>query len=197
MGKFEMLDNMLQENKGFLKTSDAIDAGISRTYFGAYVRKRCLERAAHGLYKSPDAWDDGMYIIQTRFPEAVFSHETAMYLLNLANREPVRYAVTLKSGTNATPLARQGVKVYKINETLFGEGITKGHSPSGHILNLYNNERTICDLFRSRGNIEIQDLQTAVREYVQLKNKNIPLLMRYAKLLSVEKIVRQYLEALL
>jgi hypothetical protein len=197
MGKFEMLDNMLRENKGFLKTSDAVEAGISRTYFGTYVRKRCLERAAHGLYKSPDAWNDGMYIIQVRFPEAVFSHETAAYLLNLAIREPVHYAVTMKSTTNATLLARQGVKVYKVKETLFGEGITKGHSPAGHMLNLYNQERTICDLFRSRRNIEIQDLQAAIREYVRLKKKNIPLLMRYAKLFSVEKIVRQYLEALL
>jgi len=52
-------------------------------------------------------------------------------------------------------------------------------------------------LFRSRRNVEIQDLQTAVREYLRRKEKNIPLLMRYAKSFAVEKIVRQYLEALL
>jgi hypothetical protein len=66
-----------------------------------------------------------------------------------------------------------------------------------YVLPIYSQERTICDLFRSRRNIEIQDLQNAVREYVRLKKKNIPLLMRYSKLFSVEKIVRQYLEALL
>jgi hypothetical protein len=70
-------------------------------------------------------------------------------------------------------------------------------SPGGHILRVYSPERTICDLIRSRRNIEIQDLQTAMKEYVRLRDKNISLLMRYSKAFSVEKILRQYLEVLL
>ena len=197
MDKFRVLDSLLQENKGFIKTSDAVSTGISRAYFGEYVLDRRLERVAHGLYMSQDAWEDGMYIIQVRYPNIVFSHETALYLLNLANREPIQYTVTLKVKTNATGLTKQGVKVYKVKETFFNEGVIEAHSPAGHTLRVYNPERTICDLFRSRRNVEIQDLQTAVKEYVRLKGKNIPLLMRYAKFFSVEKIVRQYLEVLL
>jgi len=184
-------------NKGFIKTSDAISAGISRTYFGEYVRERQLERVAHGLYLSQEAWEDSMYVIQVRYPEAVFSHETALYLLNIAEREPTRYAVTLKAGTNSTGLAKDGIKVYKVKPELFYEGIIDAQSPSGHKVRAYNPERTVCDLFRSRRNIEMQDLQTAIKEYVRLKEKNIPLLMRYAKSFSVEKIVRQYLVVLL
>jgi hypothetical protein len=197
MNKFESLDLMLQNSKGFIKTAEATKLGVSRTYFGEYVKKRGLERVAHGLYISQDAWDDGMYVIQVRYPEAVFSHETALYLLNLVEREPVKYAVTLKAGTNSVGLATNGVKVYKVKELLFNEGIIETNSPSAHKVRSYNAERTICDLIRSRSNIEIQDLQTAIKEYVRLKDKNIPLLMRYAKAFSVEKIVRQYLEVLL
>jgi len=197
MGKFEILDSLLRINKGFIKTSDAINAGISRTYFGEYVRERQLERVAHGLYISQEAWEDTMYVIQVRYPEAVFSHETALYLLSLAEREPTQYAVTLKAGTNSTGLIKGSVKVYKVKPELFYEGIIDAQSPSGHKVRAYNPERTICDLLRSRRNIEIHDLQTAIREYVRLKEKNIPLLMRYAKSFSVEKIVRQYLEILL
>ena len=143
MGKFEILDSLLQENKGFLKTSDATAAGISRTYFGEYIRERGLERVAHGLYMSQDAWEDGMYVVQVRYPEAVFSHETALYLLGLANREPLRYTVTLKAGTNATGLTKQSVKVYKVKDVLFNEGITEAQSPAGHTLRVYNPERMI------------------------------------------------------
>jgi len=197
MSKFEVLDKLLQENNGFIKTADAVGAGVSKAYFGEYAKNRELERAAHGLYMSRDAWDDGMYVIQARYPEAVFSHETALYLLNLAEREPIQYAVTLKAGTNASGLTKSGVKVYKIKHELFEEGIVQAHSPAGHSLRAYNAERTVCDLIRSRRNIEIQDLQTAVKEYVRRKDKNIPLLMRYAKAFSVEKIIRQYLEVLI
>ena len=197
MSASEVLDTLLQENNGFIKTSDAVRTGVSRTYFGEYVKKRSLERAAHGLYMSQDAWDDGMYVIQVRYPEVVFSHETALYLLNLAEREPVQYAVTLKAGKNSAGLIRSGIKVYKIKNELFEEGIIYVQSPSGHNLRTYNPERTICDLIRSKRNIEIQDLQTAIKEYVRSKDKNIPLLMRYAKSFSVEKPLRQYLEVLL
>ncbi len=138
-----------------------------------------------------------MFVIQVRYPLAIFSHETSLYLLGLANREPSQYSVTLKSGTNASGLSNQGVKVYKVKEDLFDMGVDARKSPAGHMLRVYNPERTLCDLMRSKQNIEIQDLQSAFKAYVRLKEKNIPLLMRYAKSLSVEKMVRQYLEVLL
>ena len=197
MSKFETLDNILKNNNGYLKTADAVGAGISKTYLGEYVRERGLERVSYGIYMSEDAWEDRLFIIQTRYPAAIFSHETALHLLNLAEREPSEFSLTLKSGTNSTALNKEGVRVYKIKNELFEEGLMQVESQFGNDLRVYNAERTICDLIRSRRNIEIQDLQFAVKGYVKRKNKNIPLLMRYAELFSVEKIIRQYLEVLL
>jgi len=193
----EKLLGLLQENNGYLKTADVAARGISRVVLGSFVRKQGLERIAHGLYMSQDAWEDGIYVIQARYPEAVFSHETALYLIHLANREPAPFSVTFKTGTNATGLSREGIKVYKIKDTLFDTGMIETRSSSGHMVRAYNAERTLCDLFRSRRHIEIQVLQEALKAYIQLKEKNIPQLMRYAKLFSVEKFVRQYLEVLL
>jgi len=197
MKKTEILDALLLENKGYLKSSDAFQAGISRAYLGDYVRKRGLERAAQGLYMAPDAWVDDMFVIQSRYPQAVFSHETALYLLNLAEREPTRYAATLRTGASSAGLTKCGLKVYKIKHELFEMGIVEAQSHAKHTVRIYNAERTVCDMLRSRRNVEIQDLQAAIKGYVRTKEKNIPLLMRYAKLFSVEKAIRQYLEVLL
>jgi len=197
MSKFETLDFLLQKNNGFIKVSEAMQAGISRVYFGKYAQQRGLERVARGVYMSNEAWEDGMYVVQVRYPNAVFSHETALYLLGLAEREPVQYTVTLRAGASSARLAKQGIKVYKVKDDLFEEGLDEAQSPSGHNLRIYSSERTICDLFRSRRNVEIQDLQAAIKAYVHQEAKNIPLLMRYAAAFSVEKIVQQYLEVLL
>jgi len=197
MTKFETLDLLLETNNGYIKTADVVENGVSKTHFGDFVKQRSLERVAHGIYMLPDAWDDEMYVIQARYPNAVFSHETALYLLNLAEREPTQFAVTLKSGTNSTGLTKSGVKVYNVKAELFDEGIAEAVSPTGHKVRVYNSERTICDLIRNRRNTEIQDLQSAIKGYIRLKDKNIPLLMRYAKIFSVEKIIRQYLEVIL
>ena len=72
MTSTETLNKLLQENNGYLKTSDAVAAGVSRTVLGDFVCKYGLERVAHGLYMSQDAWEDGLYVIQVRYPEAVF-----------------------------------------------------------------------------------------------------------------------------
>lgn len=76
-------------------------------------------------------------------------------------------------------------------------GIIEVQTPSGNIVKSYNAERTICDMFRKRNNVDKQDLTEAIKGYVRRKERNIPLLLRYAKELRIEKIMRQYMEVLL
>jgi predicted transcriptional regulator of viral defense system len=197
MSKAEILDSLIRENGGYIKTSDAEGSGVSRSYLGDYVKARGLTRVAYGLYIAEDAWPDGMYVIQSRFPNAVFSHETALFLLGLADREPSRYSITLKAGANGSALTGEGVKVYKVREGLFEVGVVDAQSPAGHAVRSYTPERTLVDIVRSRSGIEIQDYQTAFKGYSRMKGKNLPQLMRLAKAFSVEKAIRQYLEVLL
>lgn len=195
--KQDYLDAILEKNNGVIQSSDAVSAGISKVYFSEYVKKKQLERVSRGVYLSGEAWADPLYFLQLRYPQVVFSHETALYLLDLAEREPLQFTVTVKAGYNATHLRKQNIKVYQINAERYDMGIIQIPSPVGHQLNIYNAERTICDLIRSRKNIEIQDLQAAVKSYIGSGEKNLPLLMRYAKVFRTEKILRQYLEVLL
>jgi len=197
MQQSEIFNLLLKKNDGILKTSDVVQAGISKVCFREYIKKFDLVKIAHGIYMSNEAWIDGMYLLQARFGGIIFSHETALYLLDLTDREPLQYTVTVKTGYNYTGLTNEGVKVYSIKKELFETGLTTMESPTGRSLKAYNAERTICDIIRNRRNIEIQDFQTAIKMYAKQKNKDLPLLMRYAKEFRVEKILRQYLEVLL
>lgn len=191
------LDSMLNQKKGILREADALASGISKYRFFQYVKNEDLERVAPGIYLSRDAWEDGMYILQSRYAQAVFSHETALYLLDMAEREPLKYTVTVKGKYNAPKLKEQGVKIYRIKPELYELGISEAESPGGHTIRVYNAERTICDIVRSRKNVEMQDFQTALKEYVRRKDKSIPRLMEYAGQFNVENILRKYLEVLL
>ena len=197
MSKKELLDELLKTKKGILKTSEVVKAGVSKPYFLEYVRNTKLEKVSQGIYIAKDAWNDEMFLLQARFPQVVFSHETALYLLDMAGREPLQFTITVKSGYHNDNLTALGVKVYSVKPELHEAGVVIVFSPNGHELRAYNMERTICDLIRSRSNVEIQDLQTAIKEYVKRTDKNLPLLMRYAKMFRIEKILRQYLEVLL
>jgi len=196
MNNSTIIESLLQKNNGYLKTADVVSSGVSKSALGEFVKTQNLERVAHGLYISEDAWLDQMYIIQVRYPEAIFSHETALYLHKMAEREPLSLSLTLKHGANTTSLLKEGVKVYKVKEELFEKGKIHILTPMGNPVNVYDIERTVCDLFRYRNKVSIQELQGALKGYVRMKEKNIPLLMRYAKEFKVEKLISQYLEVL-
>ncbi len=197
MQKSELLEKISNENNGILRLEDAMLVGISKTYVLDFVKKNDYEQVARGIYLSPDAWEDGMYIFQMRYKGAVFSHETALYLLEMADREPVQYTVTMKRGYNPANLTKQGVKVYTVKKEWYNLGVTQARTPMGHTVRVYDAERTLCDVFRGNSQVEMQDRQNAIREYVARRKKDIPRLMEYAKIFKIEKTVKQYLEVLL
>ena len=91
--KSKLIEQLLVENNGILKTADVMAAGVSKEYFYQYAKRKGLEKAAHGIYVSPDAWPDEMYLLQAQFPKAIYSHEAALYLHDLAEKEPMPLSV--------------------------------------------------------------------------------------------------------
>lgn len=197
MIQFELLDDMLSRQNGLLQTNQVVTAGISKSVFYQYIKSRKLERIAHGIYISDEAWIDGMYLLHLRCGQAVFSHESALFFHDLTDREPSAYSITVKTGYNPSKLKEDGIRVFTIKKELHDIGLTTALTPFGHTVPIYDMERTICDLIRSRRNIEMQTFQDALKHYSRRKDKNLRVLMKYATLFHVEKILRQYLEVLL
>lgn len=197
MTQYEQLDRMLDNQDGILRTAQAVSAGISKPVFYDYVQARELQRVAPGIYLSGDSWLDTMYLLHLRFEQVVFSHETALFCHDLTDREPTEYAVTVKTGYNPTKLKAEGVRVFTIKARLHDVGLTTAGTPFGHTVPVYDMERTICDVLRSRSSMEVQTFQEALKAYARRKDKNLRTLMHYAGMFRVEKLLRQYLEVLL
>ena len=162
-----------------------------------YVKEKNLQQVAHGIYVSEDTWIDAMFLLHLRCGQAVFSHESALFFHDLTDREPSPYAITVRRGYSTTRLKAEGLSVYTIKPELYEVGLTTGQTPFGHTVPIYDMERTICDLLRSRSSMEIQTFQGALKMYARRKDKDLRTLMRYAGMFRVEKILRQYLEVLL
>ena len=195
--RFAQLDGLLAEQDGMLQTSQAVARGIVKPIFYEYIKERKLEQVAHGIYVSEDTWIDAMFLLHLRCGQAVFSHESALFFHDLTDREPSPYAITVRRGYSTTRLKAEGLSVYTIKPELFDVGVSSGQTPFGHTVPVYDMERTICDLLRSRSRIEIQTFQGALKAYARRKDKNLRALMQYAGMFRVEKILRQYLEVLL
>ena len=197
MNQFQQLNHMLMNQDGMLRTAQVFAAGISKPVFYKFVQSRGLERVAHGIYLSKDAWVDTMYLLHLRCPQAIFSHETALFLHDLSDREPSAYSITVKTGYNPTRLKDEGIQVYTIKAKLHEIGLTTAQTPFGHDVPVYDKERTICDVLRSRSHIEMQTFREALKAYAHSKDKDLRKLVSYASLFRVETVLRRYLEVLL
>ncbi|MGN0513051.1 MAG: abortive phage infection protein [Lachnospiraceae bacterium] len=197
MKQFEYIDSLLEANRGLIQTSQVIEAGISKPLFYNYVKEKNMEKIAHGVYAVSDVWLDAMYLLHLRCSQAIFSHESALFFHDLTDREPMQYVITVRTGYNPTKLKEDGIQVYTVKKELHEVGIVWVKTPFGNEVRTYNMERTVCDVIRSRSNMEMQTYQDALKEYFRRKDKNLRRLMDYAALFHVEKILRQYQEVLL
>lgn len=192
-----LIDALSQSGKGILKIGDVMALGVSKPTFRRYVDRNGYRRIGHGVYISPDAWMDEMYVLSLRSAQVVFSHDSALYLYNMTDREPLKHTVTVQTGYNPFRLTADGIKVYTVKKDLYGLGITECNTMFGHSVRVYNPERTVCDIMRSRNGIEIQTFEDALKRYVQRKEKDINLLIQYAKAFHVDKMMISYLRVML
>lgn len=197
MNAKDRISVIASEHHGVLKTKDVVAAEISKKALAEFVKEREFERVAHGIYCDPDTWPDDMLVLQLRCPKTIFSHDTALFLHDLTVREPMSYTVTAKTGYNPSHLTETGVKVYTVKKELFEVGMTESLTPFGNPIRVYNMERTICDVIRSRSTIDAQVLQDALKQYARRRDKNLHQLMEYANLFHVDRILRRYMEVLL
>lgn len=191
------IERLLHEGNGILKTSDIVCAGIPKETFYRYIRNNGFERAAQGIYLSPEALVDEFILLQLQFPKLVFSHETALYLHDLAEMEPMPLSVTVDSKYNCQALADKGVQIFYTKKVWHSLGVCEMPSPSGHLIRVYNQERTVCDIIRKREHMDVSVFNFAIREYVKRKDRNYLRLAEYAKAFHIERQLRDVMGVLL
>lgn len=194
---YEQLAALAANNNGVLTTNDALAAGVSKFVLFRFVSENQYEKVYHGIYLAPDAWRDDAYLTQLRCPQVVYSHDSALFYHDLTDREPLQFTVTAKTGYNPTHLTKDGVRVYTVKAELHDVGLTEATTSFGNTVKVYDMERTICDIVRSRSTIETQVYQDALKQYSRRKDKNLHRLMDYAKAFRVEKMMREYMGILL
>ncbi len=197
MTRFELLDELVEKGNGYLQTFQVLEKGISKPTLADYVNKRNMERVAQGVYLAEDAWKDELYILHLSNSRIIFSHETALFLHGLMEREPKDISVTVRAGYNASHLRKKGIRVYQVKPEIEELGITDIQTNFGNTVRAYDMERTICDVIRYKEVMDVQVFQYAMKEYMGSIHKNLNHLMTYAKKLHIESAVRTYTEVML
>lgn len=197
MTYLKKLKKLIEKQKGTVLSADLDLYQIPRTYLQMMVAEGKLERVNRGVYVATDSIQDEMYSMQTKYPRLIYSHETALYLHGLSDRTPFEYSASVPSGYKVVSSVAKRFKIYYIKQELHELGLETLESSHGNPIKVYNIERTICDLIRSRNRIDVQILNEALKRFVKLKSIDYSRLMAYAKKLRIVSILKKYLEVLL
>ncbi|MBR3071827.1 hypothetical protein [Fibrobacter sp.] len=190
----EKIIEMAQKGNGMVTATDVSKVGLQRRALTECVLAGTLSKGARGVYFLPDQLEDEFAIWQHTYPQGVFSGNTALYLLKKTDCIPYVFCMTFPKGYNASAAKRNGLKCKIVVAGRYNLGLQEVVSPYGNMVRCYNIERTLCDIV---GGNDIQTMNQAFKEYAQSRDKDISLLMSYAKILHVEKLVRNYMEILL
>ena len=191
------LDTIAKSHGGIIETKIAAQHGISKAMLYKLCKEEKIHRIVRGQYILPDDMQDELLSISNRSEQIVFSHETALFLHGISDRTPFEHTITAPSGCVPSAAIKAECKVYYIKPELFALGKTTLKTPAGNPVPVYDLERTVCDMIRSRNKLGTETFLSALKLYAASPKKDLNRLNEYAKKLRVANVLRQYLEVLL
>jgi predicted transcriptional regulator of viral defense system len=196
----EKYKGIFRANHGVLRASKAIQLGIPEYVIYEMARKGKLIKESRGLYRLAETQPLGnpdLIQVSLRIPRGVICLTSALYLYELTTQIPHSVFVALPQAGKKSRLSYPPVQYVFLSERQYQAGIQK-LMLDGIEVRLYDPEKTITDCFKFRNRIGIEIAQEALKDYIRRSSSpNIPLLLEYARLNRVEKLIRPYLEVLL
>lgn len=171
----------LENNHGYITTAEMVELGISKPLIQKYVDSGLIERVSHGIYMSTELFKDEYYILQKKYPFVVYSYNTALEILNLSNRVPMVFDVTIPRGKTM----RGDYNIHYITEKYYNIGIISVDSPFNNPINIYNAERCICDMLRTEGEFDLELQNRVLNYYFNSESKDIDKLLEYANIFDI------------
>lgn len=192
------IKKIFSQNSGYITRRQVDENNIPSWFLTDFVRKNHLEKITRGFYASTDWMQDDFFVFQYKYPKFIFSHDSALYLLNLTDNLPQSIEVT--GPKNYRPFNPKDLPViihtdYK-KET-YSIGITKIQTNLGNEVFSYDAEKTVCDLIRRADRIDSEIYTKALHNYAKKQDKNTSALLEYARLMGIEKKVYEIMMVVL
>lgn len=187
---------LLKQNRGYLTSKEARENGVKNKTLQRMAERGLIERVAHGLYIGTDIFPDTFFVTQYRCPRGVFSHETALFLHDLSDRNPLRLMMTIPSGWNSPLLTDENIIFYYSGPERMRLGICETETTSGVKVRAYDIERTLCDCLRSIDKLDRDLVLTALKRYMKDPSDDKVKLLEYATVLKIRDTVYRYMEVL-
>lgn len=195
------LDTAIQvfrDKGGTLRTRDLIGRGVHTDALYALRDSGRIIELGRGLYRLADmgeAEQPDLAIVAVSAPNAAVCLISALSYHEITTQIPSAVHLAVPRGDYHRIKLSVPVTVYRFDSKTFDDGL-ETHRIGGMPLKVYSVARTVADCFKFRNKIGLDVAIEALRLARQRKRVQNRELLRYARLLRVEKFMSPYLQAI-
>ncbi len=189
----EIIESIMKMNNGYVTSKELSNLGIHRMYLNTMWKKGILEKVANGIYIDSNKIEDSYYVFSLSMPNTIFSHMTALYFHGLSIKAPDdKYDITVRKTYNSKHLKKH--HVFYVPDDIYKLGLTETETPMGNRVRVYDIERCICDIIKSKNRMDSEFVKHSIREYIKRKDKDLIKLSKYAEKMGIKKEVIDFME---
>jgi len=191
--------DIFRQHGGQLRMSEALAAGISRYMLYSLRDKGVIEQVSRGVYRLadlPPISNPDLVTLALRFPNAVICLTSALAYHGLTTQIPHEVSVAVSRNSRLPSLDFPPVRAHKFAEEVFSTGVEE-HQIDGVSVRIYSPEKTLADCFKFRNKLGMDVVLEALKLYKSRKKFNLEMVLKYAKICRVDKVMMPYLEAML
>ena len=186
----DTIKQIMDTNNGMLSTRMIEPLNISRQYLSIMENNNEIEKVSRGIYLSPSAFVDSYFSFQQKYKKAIFSHMNALYFYGMTEEFPYNYTVTVPQNYHVDTV-NEKCNVFYVSDDIYEIGVVEVETPSGNKVRAYDKERCICDIIRSKGRMDTEQVKKSIKQYIQSKDKNVAKLSDYAKRMGISEKVME------
>ena len=187
----EIIQKLMERNNGYITAKELEDFDISRNYLSIMTKKNMIEKVAKGIYIDSAKIEDVYYVLSVSTPKIIYSHMTALYFHNLSIKAPdSSFDITVTKKYNNPKLKKHNV--FYVDDKFYDIGITEVKTPQGNKVRVYDVERCICDIIRSKKRMDIEHVKYSIKEYLKRKDSDLIKLSKYADMFGIKEEVMDF-----
>lgn len=191
-------EEVFREHGPVLRTRQALDFGIHPETLYEMHKSGQLVRVGRGVYRLADAEFTEMSDLAAaaiRVPQGVVCLVSALAFHNITTQIPHEVSLALPRPRTPPRVDYPPLRVFTFSRAAYEAGI-EAHRIDGVSVRVYNPAKTVADCFKFRNKIGLDVTIEALRLCRERKHITPRLLLKYARVCRVERVMMPYLEAL-
>ena len=181
-----------------MSTDSMLRAGFHTRDIKRLLNEGKIIQLKRGIYRLSDVKlvsNQGFIDISHAVPKGVICLLSALEYHGLTTANPMVISVAIPRSVRMPKIAFPPSALYYFSTKQYREGMDRINI-NGYQVRIYCPEKTICDCFRYKNKLGLDVAKEGLKEYLKRKKRDLPLLLKYAKICRVAPLIKTWLNAL-